>query len=280
MTKHNQKISRIDRPLDPLPIVLRDRIIEMIRQETFIPGQKLPVEPELALSFGVSRGTLREALRLLEEDGFIFRRAGVGTFIRKPHPAVLNSLEKNFGVLEVLQSMDLNPEVIPIETRIIRADQIISDILEETVGSLLLCIQRVIMGNGRKMVHAMNIIPEALVTKNTKDTLQNFRGCLYEFLEKECNQKIGYGIAKLIPTVADNRLSRTLDIDTGSLLLLIEQVTYTVGDKPICLSREYWVKDIVEFTIFRERSGQKLHSLKLERNRSFDRGVKLTKKLT
>lgn len=277
MIKHNQKISRIDRPLDPLPIVIRDRIVEMIRQETFTPGQKLPVEPELALSFGVSRGTLREALRLLEEDNFVFRRAGVGTFIRKPYPAVLNSLEKNFGVLEVLRSMDLNPEVIPIETRIIRADQIISGILEGTVGSPLLCIQRVIMGNGKKMVHAMNIIPEALVTK---DTLQSFRGCLYEFLEKECNQKIGYGIAKLIPTVADNRLSRTLDIDTGSLLLLIEQVTYTVGDKPICLSREYWVKDIVEFTIFRERSGQKLHSLKLERNRSFDRGVKLTKKLT
>ena len=44
-------------------------------------GEKLKSEPELAASLGVSRATLREAMRSFEGQGLIRRRQGVGTFV-------------------------------------------------------------------------------------------------------------------------------------------------------------------------------------------------------
>lgn len=61
------------------PVVeLYERIVEAIRQETYPPGSTLPSEPDLAADLGVSRPALREALLLLQEDGVITVRRGVG----------------------------------------------------------------------------------------------------------------------------------------------------------------------------------------------------------
>ena len=57
---------------------LYERIVEAIRAGTYAPGSSLPSEPELASELGVSRPALREALILLQEDGVITVRRGVG----------------------------------------------------------------------------------------------------------------------------------------------------------------------------------------------------------
>jgi carbamate kinase len=51
------------------------------------PGDRLPAEPALAAQLGVSRATLREALRSLQERGVIVRQRGAGTFIASPPTA-------------------------------------------------------------------------------------------------------------------------------------------------------------------------------------------------
>ena len=59
------------------------------------PGERLPPEQELSAQLGVSRGTLRIALRRLEESGEIVRRQGSGTFVgRSTSWALDEGLEK------------------------------------------------------------------------------------------------------------------------------------------------------------------------------------------
>lgn len=61
------------------PVVdLYERIVDAIREGTYPPGTTLPSEPDLATALGVSRPALREALILLQEDGMITVRRGVG----------------------------------------------------------------------------------------------------------------------------------------------------------------------------------------------------------
>ena len=45
------------------------------------PGEALPSEPKLAEQLGVSRATLRDAMRAFQERGLIVRRQGVGTYV-------------------------------------------------------------------------------------------------------------------------------------------------------------------------------------------------------
>jgi GntR family transcriptional regulator len=65
---------------------LADALIGEIRSGALAVGDTLPGEHELTVKFGVSRHTVREALRGLEELGLIGRRQGVGTVVKARQP--------------------------------------------------------------------------------------------------------------------------------------------------------------------------------------------------
>src|SRR5512137_171158 len=62
---------------------------------------RLPSEPDLAQQLGVSRATLREAMRSFEGRGLIRRRQGVGTFVVAQVPVIESGLE----VLESIETL-------------------------------------------------------------------------------------------------------------------------------------------------------------------------------
>src|SRR3990172_12759937 len=64
-------------------------------------GDRLPTEPKLAEMLGVSRATLREAMRTFETQGLIPRRQGVGTFVLHPSSVIDTGLER----LESIESL-------------------------------------------------------------------------------------------------------------------------------------------------------------------------------
>ena len=75
-----------------------EQIQEAIMEGTLKPGSQLPAERELKEQFGISRGTLREALRVLEQKGLIEIRTGVagGSIIREVNS---ENLSDNLGLL-------------------------------------------------------------------------------------------------------------------------------------------------------------------------------------
>jgi GntR family transcriptional repressor for pyruvate dehydrogenase complex len=64
--------------------IVADHLLEMLRQGTFQAGDKLPAERELASQFGISRASLRDAIRHLELLGYLEVKQGGGTFVRVP----------------------------------------------------------------------------------------------------------------------------------------------------------------------------------------------------
>jgi GntR family transcriptional regulator len=71
----------------PLRVAVYTRIAAAIRAGALRPGSLVPTESELGLLMGVSRTVVREAVMLLEEDGLVRSRRGVGRFVadRVPH---------------------------------------------------------------------------------------------------------------------------------------------------------------------------------------------------
>ena len=60
-----------------------EKIRSLIMNGSLSPKSQLPNEPDLSALLGVSRSTIRTALTILEQSGFIQRRWGIGTFISK-----------------------------------------------------------------------------------------------------------------------------------------------------------------------------------------------------
>jgi GntR family transcriptional repressor for pyruvate dehydrogenase complex len=59
-----------------------ERMHRAIKSGAYKPEERLPTEHELAIEFEVSRPIIREALRRLREQGFIYSRRGAGSFVR------------------------------------------------------------------------------------------------------------------------------------------------------------------------------------------------------
>jgi GntR family transcriptional repressor for pyruvate dehydrogenase complex len=81
------------------------QITQAIHEGRFLPGQALPPARELATKFNVSRPILREALSILQVQGFVSIRHGRGTFVKDPDTDILNVslqawLTKNLTLVE------------------------------------------------------------------------------------------------------------------------------------------------------------------------------------
>ncbi|MGE5605174.1 MAG: FadR/GntR family transcriptional regulator [Bacteroidota bacterium] len=69
------------------------QLVEMIQQGRLQPGEQLPPQEELAQELGVSRTSLREALKELTYRGLIYCKHGVGTFVSNSFATELEMLE-------------------------------------------------------------------------------------------------------------------------------------------------------------------------------------------
>ena len=83
--------------------MITEELIKLIANKTYRPGDKLPTEPELVETFGVSRVTVRESLKTLSSMGIISIRQGEGTFVNTFN---LNSMMKPLYSFMVVSDLD------------------------------------------------------------------------------------------------------------------------------------------------------------------------------
>jgi GntR family transcriptional repressor for pyruvate dehydrogenase complex len=70
----------------------------LVQNDNLKPGDKLPPERQLAAMFGVSRNSVREAIKSLEQQGLLISRPGAGTFIAEgPREKLTTALEDAFA---------------------------------------------------------------------------------------------------------------------------------------------------------------------------------------
>ena len=94
---------------------------QQIETGVYGPGDRTPSENALAVRFGVSRPTAARALRELEGAGLVVRRAGSGTFVRRPGVRKGTRPERTFGLL--VQGLGATEVLDPICTEITRSCQ-------------------------------------------------------------------------------------------------------------------------------------------------------------
>lgn len=67
----------------PLYIQLQDIIIKKIEEKKYLPGEAIPSERKMAETYGVNRMTVKRAISKLVEEGYLYSKAGAGTYVRQ-----------------------------------------------------------------------------------------------------------------------------------------------------------------------------------------------------
>jgi len=110
----------MEKPAEPskkLFEIVAGQIVDLIRREELEKGARLPIEPELAARFHVSRATIREAMKCLSAEGIVVVQQGRGTFVNsatgiKDDPLGIESLEKRMRLDQLLEArLLLEPQI-------------------------------------------------------------------------------------------------------------------------------------------------------------------------
>jgi len=220
------------------------------------PGAQLPPEPELAAELGVSRATLREALRSLEDEGLVRRTRGAGTFVAD-RPRVANNLDANFGVTDAIRSSGMEPGTLHGSVRVEAASADEAERLDLEPGMDVVVVDRVRTADGRPVVLSRDILAAALTGEDPALLDRLERTSVYEVLERELGVAIHHGLATFRPTRADGHLASRLDVSKGTLLLYISQVDYDDEGRAVLSSHEHHLADAFEFTVVRRGPGRR-----------------------
>lgn len=222
---------------------------QAIATGTYRPGSQLPTEAELVGLLGVSRTVVREALRVLEEDGLISRRHGVGTFVRKH--SILKNLNFNYGITEMIETAGLKSGTSYVALQHEVAEGEIAEQLHVPTGTPLLTIERVRTADDRPVVYSFDTLAEALLRGAQFDPRELLAESVYQILQSRFGHVIEYGVARILPAAASSHVAEKLALPEGSLLLYLVQTDFSPTDEPVLYSREYHLPDAFDFMIWR-----------------------------
>ena len=241
----------------PRAVRVRDELTQRIESGALPAGSRLPSEPALATELGVSRATLREALRALESEGRVRRMWGAGTFVAGGR-RVANSLDVNFGVTDAIRAAGMEAGIS--EARHAMEPATVSEAarLELQPGSDVLVVERVRTAGDKPVVLSRDILPGRLVAHRPELADEMLKRSIYEVLERDLGIVIHHGVASFRPVLADLTVSHRLGVPRGELLLAIWQVDYSEDGAPVLSSYEYHLADAFEFTVLRRGPGRRL----------------------
>jgi GntR family transcriptional regulator len=228
---------RISRGSVPASVQLAERLKTQILEQQLPPGGRLPTERELIARSGLSRVTVRAAVGILENEGWLIRRQGLGTFVAEPVKQELNSGVRT--ITEVLLSSGVTPQVEVLDHRVIAAPQRVADVLKL---SEVLCIQRRYNDKDQPLALVTIYLPTDL--GEAVDPLLSPESPVettYTMWEQRIGIPIDNAIHEIHAAAASRDVAAALGIAEGAPVLVLERTSFTAAGKPL------------EFVIFHHR---------------------------
>lgn len=215
------------------------------------PGDRLPSEPELAHSLGVSRSSLRAGIAILEEDGLVRRLHGSGTYVSH-RPVVRNDLSRNFSVSSLIAATGVEPGSIAERCVAESAPSRVAVALGVDAETPVCALRRVRTAGGRRVVDSTDWCRTDVIGLEELRELEG--GSIYAALAKR-GLSVHHGVATMTPDVARGDVAERLRVEEGALLLTLFQLDSTADGTVVLVSQEHHLADAFEITVYRRGPG-------------------------
>ena len=227
----------------PLYIQIAEALLDQIENGELAPGDRLPAERKLSRALSVNRMTLRNALRVLEQQGLLIRKQGDGTYVAAP------KVERQAGYLfsftEGMRRRGYTPgaKVIHLERRPVEAS--IGRQLGLGASAMIYSIQRLRLLNRQPV-----LLEEFTISVERFPRLEDhdLEGrSLYEIMEAEYQVKVTRARQSLEPVLATSFEAELLEIELGSPLMLERRISFDEGERPIEYGKDLYRGDRFRF---------------------------------
>jgi GntR family transcriptional regulator len=213
------------------------------------PGERLLSEPELARQLGVSRATLREAMRTYETQGLIRRRQGSGTYVVHPSQVIQTGLEILESIETLAKRIGLSVSMgeLKVETRPAQEEEI--DALCPGAACNVFHLSRVILAEERPVAYLIDILPEDVLTP--QDLEAGFTGSVLDLLLRRGTPPLATSRTEINAVTATPEVARALGIQRGDVLLRFCAFLYTTTNRVIDYSFSYFLPGYFNFHVIR-----------------------------
>ncbi len=218
-----------------------------LSQGVYAPKDRLPTEAELAERYGVSRPTVRAALRELEALSLVRTQHGVGTFVCD-RPAIRAGLERMDSISDSIRAQGREPGM-EYQSRVVRP--LLPDELEKMrmpAGGEALELRRSVLADGEVVAYSYDLVPLDVFPEDHDPT--ELEGSLFEYFRTRLGLYPHRGIAE-IHAVSSDLIGWGPDSGNEDLYVLLDQLHYEESGRLLLYSRTYFLEGKYAFTIVR-----------------------------
>jgi GntR family transcriptional regulator len=211
----------------PLYLQLRDALAERISAGEWKPGSAIPNESDLAREFGVSAGTMRKALDLMEAERLLTRRQGRGTFV---NDQTTDELAARFSNLRGPDGSRVCGEVKSADISEGRATELECARLRLREDDSVYRIHRIRHHKGHVYLAEDASLPSALFPglaqkKSVADRII--------VLAQEYGLLLGKAAERVSLGQASSTVAQQLNIANGSPVMVLDRVVMALDGRPI-----------------------------------------------
>ena len=234
---------------------LAGAVAEALRQQivsgVLAGGERLSNEIELAQSLAISRPTLREATRILIQNGLLVSRRGVGTFVAKRAPRLVHGqLDMGMSMTELIRRTGGEPGSKHCTVIKVAASGEVAEALDIAEGSPVALIERIRLVDRQPLAWANEYL--TIAAQEGFDSIRRFDGgSLFQFVTQTLRRKIACNKLVLTAVSASTKIANNLHLKKGHPLLLIRETHYDPDGLPVLYLLNYYNTELVDFAVVR-----------------------------
>lgn len=226
----------------PLHIQAEELLRQMIGDPEFQNGKLLPKEVDLAKELAISRTTLRQAINKLVYEGLLTRKKAIGTKVAQN---AVSSRSNNW----LSFSQEMAARGIPIKNFELHIswmvpDEKVAHFFEIGTDKKILCLERLRGRPEGPFVYFVSYFHPRVGLTGEED----FKRPLYEVLEQDHAVIATLSKEEVSAKAADKFISKKLEIDQGTPILVRKRFVFDQGDKPIEYNIGYYRSDSFVYT--------------------------------
>ncbi len=224
-------------------------LVETLRDEiargVYKPGDALPTEHELIERYNLSSTTVARAMTDLAREGWVYRKAGKGTFVKRDK--LEERLVRLKSFVEEMQSHNITPIFRLVSAGVVVPPPEIARLFKLAPAHEVFLLKRIYIADDEPLATALGYWARDIGEKFAQYDLTT--AALYEIVERDLRVPLLEADESISAAVADAAQARELRVPRKAPLLVRRRLTYTAEMRPVEYTTTFYRADRYEYKI-------------------------------